>query len=58
VPTNEELISLISQLPTQDLWTIIMLGGGHFAAGIYRGIFSSKQLKKRFIRAISLKPVS
>jgi hypothetical protein len=44
VPTNEELIGLINQLPSHDLWTIIMLGGGHFAAGIYRGIFTLKEL--------------
>ncbi|KAK4008263.1 hypothetical protein OUZ56_013410 [Daphnia magna] len=34
---EEELIQLIQNLPKQNMWAIIMLGGGHFAAAVYQG---------------------
>ncbi|XP_046452229.1 ankyrin repeat and zinc finger domain-containing protein 1-like [Daphnia pulex] len=35
--SDTELLQLIQSLPKQNMWAIIMLGGGHFAAAIYQG---------------------
>lgn len=35
--SDTELLQLIQSLPNQNMWAIIMLGGGHFAAAIYQG---------------------
>lgn len=35
--SEAELITLLNELPNKNIWAIIMLGGGHFAAGIYKG---------------------
>ena len=35
--SEDELITLLNELPNRNMWAIIMLGGGHFAAGIYKG---------------------
>ncbi|KAJ1527051.1 hypothetical protein ONE63_008592 [Megalurothrips usitatus] len=36
-PEFESLVSTTLELPQNDKWAIIMLGGGHFAAGIFKG---------------------
>lgn len=38
MPTGDkQLLSLALQSPSHTYWAIIMLGGGHFAAGIFKG---------------------
>ncbi|XP_054264956.1 ankyrin repeat and zinc finger domain-containing protein 1-like [Macrosteles quadrilineatus] len=37
LPTEEQLVSSALQLPIQNQWMIIMLGGGHMAAAIFKG---------------------
>jgi len=34
---DEQLIPLALKVAANPLWAIIMLGGGHFAAGIFQG---------------------
>jgi hypothetical protein len=34
---DEQLIPLALKVATNPLWAIIMLGGGHFAAGVFQG---------------------
>ncbi len=31
------MLRLIERLPSQRHWAVLMLGGGHFAAAIYKG---------------------
>jgi hypothetical protein len=39
VPENDEqLIPLALKVAANPAWAIIMLGGGHFAAGIFQGL--------------------
>jgi len=35
---DEQLIPLALKVAANPLWAIIMLGGGHFAAGIFQGL--------------------
>ena len=35
---DEQLISLALKVAVNPLWAVIMLGGGHFAAGIFKGV--------------------
>ena len=32
-----DVLQAIDRLPSQNQWAIIMLGGGHFAAAIFKG---------------------
>lgn len=32
-----DLLQAIYKLPSQNQWAVIMLGGGHFAAAIFKG---------------------
>jgi hypothetical protein len=34
---DEQLIPLALKVAANPLWAVIMLGGGHFAAGIFQG---------------------
>lgn len=36
-PSEDQLVSMVKQLPAQDTWMIIMLGGGHMAAAVFKG---------------------
>lgn len=38
-PSDEELLNLIGQLQERNMWAIVMLGGGHFAAAVYKGAY-------------------
>jgi hypothetical protein len=35
---DEQLVPLALKATANPLWAIIMLGGGHFAAGIFQGL--------------------
>lgn len=33
---TDELLHLVELLPSQNVWMIIMMGGGHFAAAVFQ----------------------
>jgi hypothetical protein len=35
---DEQLIPLALKVAANPVWAVIMLGGGHFAAGIFQGL--------------------
>jgi hypothetical protein len=35
---DEQLVSLALKVAANPVWAIVMLGGGHFAAGIFQGL--------------------
>lgn len=52
-PSEDQLVSMVKQLPAQDTWMIIMLGGGHMAAAVFKGKAEPQQVgdhnENRFI---------
>lgn len=36
-PTENQLVDLTRNLPSQNCWMIFMLGGGHMAAAVFKG---------------------
>ncbi|XP_044728414.1 ankyrin repeat and zinc finger domain-containing protein 1-like [Chrysoperla carnea] len=34
---NETLVDLLKKFPIDQLWTVLMIGGGHFAAAVFKG---------------------
>ena len=41
VADDFDLLQAIYKLPFQNQWAVIMLGGGHFAAAIFKGTAST-----------------